>query len=185
MTDANQLPDEENTRTDDAFELGRARDKYALEVIFLGIVGLIVIAAFFDATSYDIVSSRTPFVIIVPLLGLIGLQALRLSRSEHRGHVRARISRAMSGQHLYFNKVFSIVLLSVGLMIAAIVFGHYVAIAVFIFVLSGVIAKEPMRLSLIVALVCTALIYLLFEVGFDIELYRGLIVRYFQGYRVF
>lgn len=185
MSDTNQFPHDEDSGTDEAFERGRERDKFALEVVFLGVIALVVIAAFLEATTYALVSSRTPFVIMVPLLGLIALQAVRMSRSPHRGHIRARLSRTWSGQNLYFNKVLSITVLCVLLLGTIAIGGHYPAIALFIFYLTRVLAKESARLSLIVAVVCTALIYLLFEIGFDIELYRGLIVRYFQGYRVF
>lgn len=185
MTDENLIQHDDDTGTDDAFERGRERDRFALEVVFLAVIAALVVAALLEATTYSLVSSRTPFVIMVPLLGLIVFQVLRLTRSEHRGHVRARLLRTWAGQNLYFNKVLAIVVLSVVLLGTIVVFGHYPAIALFIFYLTRVLAKEQLKLSLIVAVVCTVLIYLLFEIGFDIELYRGLIVRYFQGYRVF
>ncbi len=186
MTDTDQrASQDEDAGTDDAFERGRARDRFALEVVFLAVVAAVVVAAFIEATGYALVSSRTPFVIMVPLFGLIVLQAVRLVRSEHRGHVVARLSRVWSGQNFYFNKVLGIVILCAVLLVTILLFGHFPAIALFIFVLTRVLARENLKLSLIVAAVCTGLIYLLFEIGFDIELYRGMIVRYFQGYRVF
>ena len=44
---------------------------YAVEVCFLVVMFGVVFAAFIEAFNYKLVSSRTPFVIMVPLLGLI------------------------------------------------------------------------------------------------------------------
>jgi hypothetical protein len=51
--------------------------------------------------------------------------------------------------------------------------------------LMNVLGREKLMLSLIVSAVATALIVLLFEKGFNIELYRGLLFRYMAGYKVF
>ena len=51
-------------------------DLLTLEICFLGLVGLVVVAAFIEALGYKLVSSRTPFVIMAPLLILIAVQVL-------------------------------------------------------------------------------------------------------------
>ncbi|WP_212524348.1 hypothetical protein [Actibacterium sp. MT2.3-13A] len=186
MSDTLKTPDiETDDRTAAAFEQGQERDRFALEVVFLAVLAVVVIAAFFEALTYDLVSSRTPFVIMVPLMGLIAFQAARMARSGMWGAVGGRIARVWSGNNPYFNKILVIMLCSVLLLGAVLVIGHYAAIFAFIFVLVRALARERLKLSLLVAAITTVVIFALFEVGFDIELYRGLIIRYLQGYRDF
>ena len=63
--------------------------------------------------------------------------------------------------------------------------GHYAAIAFFMFMLIWYVAKERWLTALIVSAAITLAIVVVFEHLFNIELYRGLIFRYFAGYRVF
>ena len=63
--------------------------------------------------------------------------------------------------------------------------GHYAGTVIFMFLMIYFIAKEPFLLSLSVTLGATLLLYGIFEYGFNIELYRGMIFRYFAGYEVF
>ena len=42
-------------------------NKQTLEIAFLAFIGLVVLWAFVEALSYQLVSSRTPFVIMAPL----------------------------------------------------------------------------------------------------------------------
>jgi hypothetical protein len=55
--------------------------------------------------------------------------------------------------------------------------GHYAGMMIFMFLLLHFKAKESLRLSVIVTLIVTAIIFVLFEQIFNIELYRGLIFR--------
>jgi hypothetical protein len=55
--------------------------------------------------------------------------------------------------------------------------GHYIGISVFMFVLMRWIAKEKLWLSLAIAAGVTLLIFVLFEYGFNIELYRGYLFK--------
>jgi len=73
-------------------------------------------------------------------------------------------------------------LLLLGLIIVA---GHYVGIALFMFMLLRNVSKKDPIFALAVATSVTLVLFILFEVGFDIELYRGLIYRAFAGYQVF
>jgi hypothetical protein len=52
------------------------------------------------------------------------------------------------------------------------------------FFLMYLVAEEKLSLSLIVSISVTVIIYLLFELLFNIELYRGLIYRIWAGYGI-
>ncbi|MDO7733974.1 MAG: hypothetical protein MUQ04_09260, partial [Paracoccaceae bacterium] len=59
-----------------------ARGVLVLEIAFLGAVLIMVLAALWAAFGYKIVSARTPFVIMAPLILLIILQFWRLFREQ-------------------------------------------------------------------------------------------------------
>lgn len=160
-------------------------DLFSLEVIFLCFIGGVVILAFIEALSYKLVSSRTPFVIMVPLLILIGVQMLRVAGGEHGQGIRARAGRALRGGNALINSMAGISLWMTLYGLAMLLAGHYVASFAFIALLVRRAANEPMKLALILAACTTAVVFVVFEYGFQIELYRGLIYRWFAGYRVF
>ena len=147
---------------------------YALEIVFLGLMFLVVLAAFAEAFSYKLVSSRTPFVIMVPLLVLILFHAARIMSGDAWRELQFHVRGAVAGQYKPFNKLAAL---------AATVFG--LGAFTFMLFLMRVLGREKLMLSLIVSAVATALIVLLFEKGFNIELYRGMIFRYMAGYKVF
>ena len=60
--------------------------------------------------------------------------------------------------------------------------GHYVGVATFMYILLNVISKESKLLSALVSTGVTAILYVLFEIGFNIELFRGLIYNLLSGY---
>ncbi len=165
-------------------EKRRRGNIFALEVCFLAFVGLIVVAAFFEATSYAIVSSRTPFVIMVPLFLLIVVHAIRLWAARHEFDPRARIAEAFSGATPGFNKVLQISAMMVALIFAIWVLGHYAGVFLISLILMRM-AGEKWMLACVTAVGATLFIYVVFEFLFDIRLYRGLIIRYFLGFRDF
>ncbi len=162
-----------------------ARNMQALELCFVLVLCVVVAAAFWEATTYQLVSSRTPFVIIVPLFALLVFQAFRLLGKGDAVHVKGALSQAMQGRIPMLNKLMVLSGWLVALLAAIIVAGHYIAMAAFVFILTRLIAKERLMLSLITTAVITLIIYAAFEIGFDIELYRGLVYRYWAGYRIF
>lgn len=170
--------------SDEQQEKRRRGNLYALEICFLTVVGLIVVLAFFEATTYAIVSSRTPFVIMVPLIVLIAVHAIRLWAARHEFNPRARISEALSGATPEFNKVLGICGLMVGVIFAIWILGHYAGVFLFCLILMR-LADEKWLLSAIVAAGATLFIYGVFEALFEIRMYRGLIIRYFLGFRDF
>ena len=158
---------------------------YALEICFLAVVAVGVVIAFFEALTYKLVSSRTPFVIMVPLLVLIAVHARRLWSVRSEFHPGRRVSQALAGGNAAFNKVMAFCGWLVGLVIIITVLGHYAGIFLFCLILMRFAAGEGWKLSLTVAVATTFFIYGVFEFIFDIALYRGLVLRRVMGFRDF
>lgn len=151
--------------------------RIALELVFISIVGLFVLGGFISAIGYDFVSARAPIVIMVPLLVLIALQ-FNKSRKQAENHVLLHeLSHALKGDNGDFNSVARFIAFMALLLLLIFVAGHYVGISVFMFVLMYWISREHPLLALAVSIGVTVLIYLLFEYGFNIELYRGYVPR--------
>lgn len=167
----------------DAAQARRA-NMLTLEIVFLGIVGLVVLAAFFEALTYKLVSSRTPFVIMAPLFVLIVIQARKLFVARHKADFAQRLVMALRGRMPDFNTTLGMTGWMVGLVAAITVLGHYAGLFLFSVWLMRM-ARESWTLTLIVCGVILGLIWGIFEIGFNIELYRGLLWRYFAGYRDF
>ena len=157
----------------------------SLEIAFLLFVGIMVLMAFVQAFSYQLVSARTPFVIMVPLLILIGVQGLRLRREGAVSDVTSGLTQALRGGNPVFTKLFILTLVFFGDIAAIFLFGHYVGLFVLTFTLMWVIARENFWVSLLISVLIPVLLYLLFEYLFHIDLYRGLLVRWYLGYKVF
>lgn len=174
----------EDTETDQA-EQARRGNLFALEICFLAFIGILVVFAFFEAMTYKIVSSRTPFVIMVPLLVLIAIHAGRLWRARAEFNPQLRISTALRGGNQTFNKVIGFAGWLVALVLIITVFGHYAGIFLFCVIMMRFVAGEDWKLVLLVAAGTTLFIYGVFEFIFNIDLYRGLVLRWFLGYRDF
>lgn len=160
------------------------KDKSTLELFFISLTGLFVLGGFIAALRYDIVSARTPLCIMVPLLVLIGVQFNRTRKKAHLEAVSSDLSRIVRGRNDNFNSVAGFIGWMGLLLLSILVAGHYAGIAVFMFVLLHFVSKENLRLSLLISIGVTAIIYLLFEHGFNIELYRGLVYKSWSGYEV-
>ena len=163
----------------------RISNTLTLEVCFLAFIALVVVAAFFEALSYQLVSSRTPFVIMAPLAIVILIQARRLWALRDQTHFKARFGAAISGGNTVLNKILTMCVWMVGLMITVVALGHYIGIGALSFVLMRWLSGERVAMAAGVAIATTAAIFMVFEVGFNVELYRGLLFRYFAGYRDF
>lgn len=190
-TDMNETgtdEDEKSAGRDEGTSNETAREevgRHAMEVVFLLILGAVVLAAFIQAFSYELVSSRTPFVIMVPLICLLFGQLVRLLRHRSLGSVLVQVREALTGASSAFRKSLVLAGWLVALQLTILFAGHYVAMAGFIFALAWYLSGEKWKLSLGVALATTAIIYLIFQIGFHIDLYPGMIYRYFAGYRSF
>lgn len=174
----------DNPKPKDTGEVTLA-NKLTLEICFLALIGLIVVAAFFEALTYKLVSSRTPLVIMVPLFALILIHAWRLFKVRGHSNFRERVGLALSGRMPDLNKVVSMSLWMCVLLVLIAVLGHYVGIFLFGFVLMRMLERESLWMAISVSVSMTVIIYIVFEMGFDVGLYRGLLWRYFKGYNDF
>lgn len=159
-----------------------AQRKIALELVFISIIGVIVLGGFVSALNYDFISARAPLVIMVPLLILIAVQFNRTRKQAEHHVVVHQLAYALKGQNSEFNSVIRFIAFMALLLLLIFVAGHYVGISVFMFVLMYWISREHPALALVVSIGVTVLIYLLFEHGFSIELYRGYIPRLLSRY---
>lgn len=163
----------------------RRSDHFALEICFLAVIGLVVLLAFFEALTYKLVSSRTPFVIMAPLFILIVVHARRLWRVRTQFDGRARIANALSGRSGGLNTVLGFSGWMLGLVVMITILGHYAGIFLFCVILMRFLASETWTMALGVAAATTLFVFGVFEFLFNIDLYRGLIIRYFLGFRDF
>ena len=153
-----------------------------LELFFVVLIGLAFVAALIAALNYDFVSARTPLVILVPLLILIGVQINRTRKATNAKAIKSSLSRVAAGKDRKFNLVAGMSGWIVMLMLLIFFAGHYVGVATFMYFLLNVISKESKLLSALVSTGVTAILYVLFEIGFNIEMYRGLIYNFLSGY---
>jgi ABC-type multidrug transport system permease subunit len=99
--------------------------------------------------------------------------------------VRGRIARVTAWNNRRFKSVAGISAWMVILVLMITVFGHYGGIFLFCVILMRFLAWETWLLTLLAAGCTTFFIYGVFEFVFDVELYRGLVVRYLMGFRDF
>lgn len=159
-------------------ETTAAQRKAVLELVFISLLGLVVIGGFIAALTYDFVSARAPLFIMVPLLFLIGLQINRARQQTGARQLLKSFSIVFKGQDKNFNSVLGFTLAMASLLLLIYVAGHYVGVSVFMLVLLRKISNESWKLSLLITTGVTLFIYVLFEHGFSIELYRGLVARF-------
>ena len=146
-----------------------------LELFFITLLGLAFGCALIAALTYDSISAQAPLVILGPLLLLIGAQISRTRKATDAKTVVTDFSCAVRGKNPNFSKAAGMTGWIVMLMMLIYIAGHYVGIAAFMFILLNVISKEGRLLSALVSAGVTVVIYFLFEHGFNIEMYRGLI----------
>ncbi len=144
-------------------------------------VGLIVLAAFVTALGYEFVSARTPIVIMVPLLVLIAVQFFRSLGAVRKVDAGAVISAVAKGSDRMVNRTTGFIGWMIVFLALIVAVGHYAAIALVMFILLRLVSKERLALSLALTLGMTISIYLVFELGFDIDLHRGAIARMLAG----
>lgn len=155
------------------------KKRLVLELCFISLLGIVVLGAFVAALSYDFISARAPLFIMLPLLLLIGVQFNRARKQVPARELIDELSLAIRRQNGDFNRVAGFIALMLLLLLLIYVAGHYIGISVFMFVLLKRFAKESWLLSALVSVGVTVLIYVLFEHGFSIELYRGALYRQF------
>ncbi|MBX2838352.1 MAG: hypothetical protein KTR35_15960 [Gammaproteobacteria bacterium] len=156
-----------------------------LEICFGIFLTLVVLWAFIESFSYDIVSSRTPFVIMVPLLLLLAMHLNRLRNTVSLAEIRLQLSTALKGGNSTFNRLANLFSWMAFFAVGILILGHYPAMLIFVIALLLTAGRRDWKLIVLLGVVTTVVIFILFEFGFNIELYRGLILRYFTGYNDF
>ena len=151
--------------------------KATLELCFISLFGVVVISGFVAALTYDFVSARAPLFIMVPLLILIALQIRRTIAVTEQDALMAALSHTIRGQNRIFNVAVGFIAWMGLLLVLIFVVGQYAGMAAFMLVLLRMVSRETTRLSVLVTVGVTIVVYLLFEQVFNIELYRGLLVR--------
>ncbi|KHF38631.1 tripartite tricarboxylate transporter TctB family protein [Halalkalibacter okhensis] len=155
------------------------------ELVFLLIVGIAVFIAFISALGYHPVSARAPLVVMAPLILLMAVHGFRLFRATDKAYFKDFFDGIIKRKNTEQVKI----LLFVGwmLILCGLIYvgGHYIGSALFMFILLYFYGKEKLKTSLLLSIIATIVLYCLFEMVFSIELYRGLIYRYFMGYDVF
>ncbi len=176
------MHDEQSSeRLDNHSGADRDARRIVLDFFFILVVALIVVAAFISALGYEFISARTPIVIMVPLCILIGTQVVRAKKALRTGDVWPVLSAIASGNNKLFNRTITFIGWMLLLLVLIVSIGHYAAIAIVMFLLLKVVSKERLVFSLLLTTGITVVIFLLFELGFDIELHRGMISRLLAG----
>lgn len=160
----------------------RAAGRDTLELCVLVVTGVVVASAFAAALTYHRVSARAPLFVMIPLLILIGVQLKRTLAVVRRERLLNDLGAVVRGQSVEFNSVLVFIGWMAVLLGLIFVAGHYVGIAAFMLTLLRGYAKESLRLSLLTSAGVTIIIYALFEHGFNIPLYRGLLFQIFENY---
>ncbi|MBW8637446.1 tripartite tricarboxylate transporter permease [Hoeflea sp. WL0058] len=156
----------------------------ATEIWFLAFICVLVLAAFLEAFRYEMVSARTPFVIMTPLLFLMLLQAWRIRSANPKartGDIPVTGSTTEGGP----GKIGSMLFSMAALFALIALLGHFPGILIYGFLSMYLLARERLVLSAIVSISVTAALFVVFELAFNIEMYDGLVFRYLLGYRDF
>jgi len=155
------------------------------EIYFISAAGIVFTMAFLGALSYDFVPARTPVFILLPLLLLTALQINRSRILTINRHVSAKSARPEFARENHLGKVLQIIIWTVLLLGLIVIAGHYAGILIFMFLLLKTVSKREATLALAIAASVTLVLFILFEIVFDIELYRGLVYRFINGYKLF
>jgi len=158
-----------------------------LELCFSIFILLVVLSGFLSALTYDMVSARTPLVIMAPLLLLTILEVRRSWKAVAAANINVmgHLSEVFSLKNSEFNIRAGFFLWMIVLLTLIFIAGHYAGIAAFIFMMLYMVAEEKPGLSIGIACGTSLLVFVLFELVFSMELYRGLIYRIWAGYSVF
>jgi TctA family transporter len=155
------------------------------ELYFIVTAGLFFIAAFLAALSYEFIPASTPVFILIPLLILTGVQINRTRIAVKSRRASGELTESTTAQNSQLIKAMEFVAWTVLLLVLIIVAGHYAGVAAFMFILLKNASQKDPVFAMAVAASITLVLFVLFEIGFDIELYRGLIYRALVGYKVF
>lgn len=182
---SNDLP--ETPVKNDPVEIPVSKEIRVAEVVFVLFLLALTVAAILESLTYSMTAARTPLVILTPLLLLvigITVREIRAMQTD-RARLTQTVKDALRGQYPKFNKflVFSLWLVFLILLVAVV--GHYVAVALFIWLLMRPVGKESNSLSIKVALGTPLAIYGLFDLVLNLEMFPGILYQLWAGYDVF
>lgn len=183
------MTDETNLTEQRAEEQGAdvSKEIRVAEVVFILFLLGVTVAAILESFTYSMTAARTPLVILIPLLLLIigiTVREIRVMRRDSASLVDT-VKTALRGKYPKFQKFLAFALWLILLMIMVAILGHYVAVALFTWILMRPVGKETNALAIKVALGVPLAIFGLFDLVLGLEMFPGLIYQVWAGYDVF
>ena len=157
----------------------------ASELLFVALMAIMVIASLIAMSGYSFVAARPPLVIAIPLLILILIHGLKLYLRPPSIAILRELELLFLGGNNDTYRVIAIFAWMILFLMFVIIFGHYPGMCVFIFMLMKFVSTETTKLAVSVSLGTTGFIYLLFTFILEINLYSGLVYRFYKGYQIF
>jgi len=157
----------------------------AAELLFVLLIALGVIASLIAMLNYSFVAARPPLVIAVPLLVMILLHGLVLYLKPPAINFFKELEILFLEGNEGTYRVIAIFALMIVFLVFLILFGQYPGMCAFIFILMRFVSQEATKLALLVSLGTTGFIYLIFTFVLGIDLYKGMIYMFYQGYQIF
>jgi len=156
-----------------------------LDIIFSGILAVMVLVFAIQAAGYRAESARAPFVAMVPLGILVVLKLVRMSRASSISRIKSQTIEQVGEGHTQLKKLMLFILWLV-LCVAAIYFvGHYAGVMLFLVSFLRIMSKERWRLIISLSAGMTGVIYVLCEMLLGIHLYCGVVYMLWRGYQIF
>lgn len=148
------------------------------EMIVLALVFVLVSAACIETILAGLVDPVLPLLIVLPLQLLIVSQFLR---SATFSKALKKPDQTLSASKRLTN------LLAAGplLWLAILLIGHFAALFLFVAGLMGSVKEERWRVAMTVATLTVAVLWSFFSLLIGADMFDGLILRYFSGYRDF
>ncbi len=185
MADNKNVTQKASNTSDAAVESSFVKKNPVYELLFLVIMLIAVLIAFISAWGYHPISARAPLVVMTPLIILMVFQGIKLLKATDQTYFRDFYEGLVRGKNVDQIKILKFICWMVMLSVLIYITGHYIGSGLFMFILLFFYGKEKLRISLTLSIVATVILFVLFEIVFGIELYRGMIYRFFMGYDVF
>jgi TctA family transporter len=154
-----------------------------LETWVTGGLTVVFAIAMLVALGYREIPARAPVVILLILTTLCLLQFMRAWKTCRQQASLTRVFERIANDPA-LRKVLQIGVFTLFLLVAIVVMGHYAGIAVFMMLLLKWPGEKELYQSLAISVSVTLAIFILFELVFGIEMYRGLAYLYWAGYQL-
>jgi len=157
----------------------------AHETPALLVAGGVFALALVTAISYGPVPAAMPLVILAPLVPLTALQGWRAWSAQRSARAPGGEPRSGSGAGAGLGRAVGLAGWSLALVGLVLVAGHYAGMAIFMYLLIGRSSGRGAGFALAVSVAVTLAVFAVFELGFGIGLYQGLVYKALAGYRLF